>query len=165
MTEPTIEDVFANTSSGKLKGLFNEDTRIKGARKGGRIVSLKVQQKTNYTTQKPDFWPSGDPKREIVIGVQTDDRDEDYENDTGVRGFYLTVGSGQFKKMQDVLKTEGLRAPEEGHEFYATFLGKVSKTSKSGQAYRENDWDFEYAKKPAAADVWASDEDDAVAPF
>lgn len=60
-----------------------------GATVVGTIVEPpKAQQMTKYGTNEPDFWPSGDPKMQIVVTIQTDLRDD--EKDDGKRRLYIT---------------------------------------------------------------------------
>ena len=55
---------------------------------GTIIEPPKAQQMTKYGTNEPDFWPSGDPKMQIVVTIQTDLRDDD--KDDGKRRLYIT---------------------------------------------------------------------------
>src|SRR5690606_196401 len=60
-----------------------------GAVVTGTIVEPpKAHQATQYGTSDPDFWPSDDPKKQIVSTIQSDLRDA--EKDDGQRRRYTT---------------------------------------------------------------------------
>lgn len=54
----------------------------------------RERQQTKYGTQEPDFWPNGDPKMQILVDLQTDQRAD--ANDDGERTLY--VASKNLKK-------------------------------------------------------------------
>jgi hypothetical protein len=77
-----------------VRGLFNEE-HGKGTRKGGTIVEPFPYQteRREFGTGEIERWPAkpgqdqGDPKMQIVVTVQTDERLDD--DDTGERRLYL----------------------------------------------------------------------------
>lgn len=55
---------------------------------GGPILrEPRVTQQTDFDTQKPKFYDDGNPMMQIVVQVQTDQRDD--TDDDGVRAFYI----------------------------------------------------------------------------
>jgi hypothetical protein len=55
---------------------------------GGSILrEPRVTQQTDFDTQKPKFYDDGNPMMQIVVQVQTDQRDD--TDDDGVRAFYI----------------------------------------------------------------------------
>ncbi|GLJ78656.1 hypothetical protein [Microbacterium imperiale] len=54
----------------------------------------RERQQTKYGTQEPDFWPNGDPKMQILVDLQTDQRAD--AHDDGERTLY--VASKNMKK-------------------------------------------------------------------
>lgn len=66
-----------------------------GASIQGTVKSApRERQQTKYGTQEPDFWPNGDPKMQILVDLQTDQRLD--ANDDGERTLY--VASKNMKK-------------------------------------------------------------------
>ena len=64
----------------------------------------RERQQTKFGSQDPDFWPNGDPKMQILVDLQTDQRDD--PNDDGVRTLY--VASGNLKRaISDAIRTAG----------------------------------------------------------
>ncbi|MEU4367531.1 hypothetical protein [Micromonospora chersina] len=49
----------------------------------------KVEQMTKFESTELDFWPSGDPKMQIVVTLQTDERDPANEHDDGKRRLHI----------------------------------------------------------------------------
>jgi hypothetical protein len=54
----------------------------------GTIVSAEARQTTDIQTGQPEVWPQGDPKMQVVITLQTDQRDPEIEGDDGRRRLY-----------------------------------------------------------------------------
>lgn len=52
----------------------------------GVVVSRETRQQKDIANGTPKFWDSGDPMMEVVIRLQTDDRDE--PGDDGIRNVY-----------------------------------------------------------------------------
>ncbi|WP_454112802.1 hypothetical protein [Microbacterium maritypicum] len=59
-----------------------------GASVQGTVKSApRERQQTKYGTQEPDFWPNGDPKMQILVDLQTEQRVD--ANDDGERTLYV----------------------------------------------------------------------------
>lgn len=54
----------------------------------GRILSMERKQQTDFLSKKPLFWDNGDPRWELVITLQTDERDDETEDDDGQRRIF-----------------------------------------------------------------------------
>lgn len=56
----------------------------------GTIVDQpKAEQMKKFDSDELDFWPSGDPKMQIVVTIQTDLRDPSDANDDGKRRLHI----------------------------------------------------------------------------
>lgn len=51
----------------------------------GSIVSAEARQCMKFGTTDLDYWPQGDPKMQVVVTLQTDERDAAIEDDDGKR--------------------------------------------------------------------------------
>lgn len=61
-----------------------------GTTVGGMIVrEPELRQQTDFDDGKPKFYDNGDPMMQIVVHVQTDQRDPANPEDDGVRAFYI----------------------------------------------------------------------------
>lgn len=59
-----------------------------GASVTGTVKSApRERQQTKYGTQEPDFWPNGDPKMQILVDLQTEQRVD--ASDDGERTLYV----------------------------------------------------------------------------
>lgn len=57
----------------------------------GTIVDEpKVEQMKKFESTELDFWPSGDPKMQIVVTIQTDERDASNPDDDGKRRLHIS---------------------------------------------------------------------------
>lgn len=78
----------------------------------GTVVSAQVAQQTDVKTGEKLFWPSGEPRKQLVITLQTDLRDRD--DDDGIRVIYAKGGKydverGEGTSMKDAI-AEAVRA-------------------------------------------------------
>lgn len=55
----------------------------------GTVVSATSQQQTDFATREPKFWTDGKPMMELVITLETAERDPDDANDDGNRRLYV----------------------------------------------------------------------------
>jgi len=88
---------------------------------GGPIVRPpQVRQQTDFDTGKPKFFDNGDPMMQIVVQVQTDQRDQADSTDDGVRAFYL---KGQMQAaVRDAVRTVGAKGLEVGGQLYIKYV-------------------------------------------
>lgn len=55
----------------------------------GEVLDFATRQQRDFDTGKPLFYDDGKPRLQIVVQVQTDERDPDVEDDDGIRALYL----------------------------------------------------------------------------
>jgi len=70
----------------------------------------KVEQMKKYQSDELDFWPSGDPKMQIVVVLQTELRDDD--EDDGRRRLYIEPR--MMSSVRDAVKAAGAKGLEVG---------------------------------------------------
>ncbi|AXQ53081.1 hypothetical protein SEA_RANDO14_61 [Mycobacterium phage Rando14] len=64
-----------------------------GTRNGGRIIAEPtVEQQRDYDTGKPLTYEDGNPKLQMVVTIQTDQRDPSIKDDDGVRRLFVRSG-------------------------------------------------------------------------
>lgn len=75
----------------------------------GTITDIsEPMQTTKFGSQEPDFWPSGDPKMQVKITLQTEQRED--ADDDGKRGLWVTVSGkpgGQLASIRDAVRASG----------------------------------------------------------
>lgn len=57
---------------------------------GAITETPKVEQMKKFQSDELDFWPSGDPKMQILVTLQTDQRDPANEQDDGKRRLHIS---------------------------------------------------------------------------
>lgn len=129
-----------------------------GVEVGGVILSAEVQQVRDFDTQEPQFWQDGNPMNEVVIEVQTDERDG--ENDRGIRAHHVKTWGDQAKELKRALREAGASSPADGlkpgNEFYGQ---RVRKEPVEGKKYKKNVFAFRIVKNAGAGLNAVLDED------
>jgi hypothetical protein len=101
----------------------------------GTIISTDVQQQTDIKTGAPLTWDNGDPRQQLVVRLQTEQRDPDNPDDEGVRAVYVK-GSKKAgtQSMHDAVatavRTAGGKGLEPGGTLTVTFVGEEPPVSK-----------------------------------
>lgn len=68
-------------------------------------------------------WDDGNPVQEVVIAIQTDQRDPERKNDDGIRGIYIKWWGEQKKAFREAMEEAGVDDVEIGGQFAAQFAG------------------------------------------
>jgi len=76
--------------SGGIKSIKWKDEPVGYTVVGTIVDQPKVEQMTKYESTELDFWPSGDPKMQIIVTLQTDMRDPSNANDDGKRQLHIS---------------------------------------------------------------------------
>lgn len=94
-----------------------------GVEVGGSIVTKpQVRQETEFGTQKPKFFPSGDPILGLLVDVQTNQRDASVDDDDGVRRFYIE-GKRLKDAVREAVRASGAPGLEVGGQLWVAFIG------------------------------------------
>lgn len=89
MTNP--QDAANNLlMSGGIKSIKWKDEPVGYTVIGTIVDQPKVEQMTKFDSTELDFWPSGDPKMQIVVTLQTDLRDPSDATDEGKRKLHIS---------------------------------------------------------------------------
>jgi hypothetical protein len=101
-----------------------------GATVAGTITEISDQKQATKWNPDPkakrelDFWPSGDPVMEVWVTVQTQERDPQDPEDTGLRTIVVTVNQkpgGQLAAIMDACEAVGAETPLPGGFLALTF--------------------------------------------
>ncbi|MDN6429217.1 MAG: hypothetical protein L0J79_05245, partial [Propionibacterium sp.] len=115
------------------KSAFNADTPA-GTTVSGTITGSDYRQVTDYSTKQPAFFPSGDPKMQIIINLHTSLRDN--ADDDGERSVYIPMWGAKKYALLDAIKAAGMTSASEaftpGNLFSATFVGEERKQGSTG---------------------------------
>jgi hypothetical protein len=125
------------------KSAFNGDTPA-GTTVSGTITGSDYRQVTDYSTKQPAFFPSGDPKMQIIINLHTNLRDN--ADDDGERSVYIPMWGAKKYALLDAIKAAGMTSASEaftpGNLFAATFVGEERKQGSTG-SYTEKVYRYE----------------------
>ncbi|WP_371031246.1 hypothetical protein [Pseudoclavibacter sp. JSM 162008] len=91
----------------------------------------REQQQTKFGSQEPDTWPNGDPKMQVVVELDTAERDPADGNDDGSRTLYVS-SSAMKRAIGDAIIAAGAEDIEVGGILTVTFTG-FDPTSKNPQ--------------------------------
>lgn len=149
--EFTNSNPFADIDSalhGGSKSFFNQYSEP-GDTVTGTITKVDVKQVTNYKTKEPEFFPSGDPKKQVILTLQTSLRED--ADDDGKRSVYIPLWGGKKAALGEAMRAAGMKEASTalalGNTFTARFVGEERKHGKDG-SYTEKI--YEYAIQAAS---------------
>jgi hypothetical protein len=94
----------------------------------GTVFSVESRQATDLSTGEGKVWKDGSPAMQLVIGIQTDERNPELENDDGIRYDYVKMWGEQKKALRASAQAAG-GAPEPGDFYGVKFVREIpSKT-------------------------------------
>lgn len=147
----TTPNPFADIDSalhGGSKSFFNQYSEP-GNTVTGTITKVDVKQVTNYKTKEPEFFPSGDPKKQVILTLQTSLRED--ADDDGKRSVYIPLWGGKKAALGEAMRAAGMKEASTalalGNTFTARFVGEERKHGKDG-SYTEKI--YEYAIQAAS---------------
>lgn len=142
MPEVKLDSLDSLMNGGGAKAFFNADSQP-GATVTGEVVSTEVTQVTDFQSKQPAFWPSGQPKQQIHIVLQTSLPPED-EDDDGRRSLWIKGWGVQVKALRDACHKAGVKSPSKGDIMTAKFAG-LGQRGNAPQAPKL----YEYTIQPA----------------
>lgn len=80
----------------------------------------EVRQQTDIATNEPMFWPSGDPKMQLIVTLQT--KQSDGPDDDGKRRVYVK-GKSLTDAVREAVKQTGAKGLEVGGSLTVTYTG------------------------------------------
>jgi hypothetical protein len=95
---------------------------------GPIVAEPKVSQQTDYDTYEPLTWPNGDPRLQLVVQIQTDERDPSDQADDGVRALYLKANSQ--KAVAAAVRASGAQGLAVGGVLSLTYTGDDTAAQK-----------------------------------
>lgn len=140
--EVKLDSLDSLMNGGGAKAFFNADSQP-GATVTGEVVSTEVTQVTDFQSKQPAFWPSGQPKQQIHIVLQTSLPPED-EDDDGRRSLWIKGWGVQVKALRDACRKAGVKSPSKGDIMTARFTG-LGQRGTAPQASKL----YEYTIQPA----------------
>lgn len=124
-----LASILANSTNDGPKIESFKFGRNPGSSISGMIIEAPalVQQK-DFETKEPVVWPSGDPKMQVVLTIDTGKSNGD---DDGLRKLYLSSRK-QLEALGRAVAQAGVAEPAVGGEFKMTFTEYGEPTAKGG---------------------------------
>ena len=95
----------------------------------------RVEQQRDYSTGEPMYWRDGTPRMQLVVTLQTDERDPEYPDDDGRRRLYVR---GRMKTaIRQAVKTSGATGLDVGGTLTITYTGDGTPTNPRFQPPKE----------------------------
>lgn len=89
----------------------------------GQIVrEPEVTQQTEFGTGRPLTWDDGKPRLQLVVQIQTSERDPQDVEDDGVRAIYVK-GKSLTNAVRDAVRKAGAQGLEVGGTLTVTYVG------------------------------------------
>lgn len=116
---------------------------IKGSTTRGTVVALPVtRQQTDMVTKEPKFFKNGDPMKQVVIRLQTDERDPAIEGDDGQRVLYIK--GANIKRLREAIRATGAKGIEVGGTLAQTYT--ADELPQGGLPQGAKIYQFHYAR-------------------
>ena len=101
--------------------------------KGVICATPELRQKTDIKTSEPLTWQDGSPQMQLVVKLQTDDRDPSDPEDDGIRALYVSGGfkrASLQKAVADAVRTAKAKGLEVGGTLAVRFTGEEPSSTK-----------------------------------
>ena len=104
-----------------------------GDKVSGEIINVETKQQTDLKDGTPKTWDDGSPMWQVVVTLQTDERDPEITDDEGRRAIYVK-GSMKYasmaKAVADAVRASGAKTLEVGGTLAVQFTGEGEATSR-----------------------------------
>lgn len=151
----TLSDMLAQTGGKSAKFEQPGDTIT------GQVVATDVRQTRDIKTGEPQTWDDGNPKQQVVITLQTTERDAADPDDNGERNVYVKWWGVQRQSLQQAVKESGAADILPGGTFTATYTGDGEQKQKGFNAPKL--YTYTYQPPSATAGLLGSAETTAAA--
>lgn len=97
----------------------------------GVVINSTVRQMTEFGTGTPLTFDNGDPQEQIVINLQTEQRDPSDPSDDGTRTLYIKGFGVQLRAFRAAVQAAGGK-PEVGDTIKVTYTGNGERPARGG---------------------------------
>lgn len=98
----------------------------------GTITGAELTQQTDPADGKPKTWDDGNPRMQMVVTLQTDERDADIDDDEGIRRLF--VKGKMLQAVREAVKGAGVKTVEVGGVLAVKYTGDGEKTNPAFNA-------------------------------
>ncbi|GAB7039726.1 MULTISPECIES: hypothetical protein [Catenuloplanes] len=89
---------------------------------GTVVEEPTTQQQTNFRTKAKEFWPDGQPKMQVLVVLQTSERDPEVQDDDGKRTLFIK-GKELTNAIRDAVRTAGAKGIHRGGTLTVQYVG------------------------------------------
>lgn len=118
MTAPQLDPNDWLMSGGAKSAKFPEVGTVV---KGTITTPPSLSQQTDFTTGALKFWDDGKPMMQLVVTIQTDDRDPDDPEDDGLRSLY--VKGAMQAAVKNAIRKSGAKGIDVGGTIAVKYTG------------------------------------------
>jgi hypothetical protein len=97
---------------------------------GTVVGELEMRQRNDIITGEPMAWSDGNPKMQLIIQLQTDDRDADLADDDGVRRLFVPDPGGLKAAIGKALHEADAKRIEQGGILTVMFISETPAKTK-----------------------------------
>lgn len=155
----SILDEIDHALSGGSKSAFTAETPV-GTTVTGVITDVDYRQVIDFTTQQPATFPSGDPKMQFIIRIQTDQREDG--DDDGIRSIYIPAWGKRKAALAEAIRACGASKGSEvlipGTTFTATYNGEKRAEGGPSGSYTYKSYTYAFTKAGSSAAAEAADQ-------
>jgi hypothetical protein len=112
----TAQDFLMSGGGAKAAKFPSPGTTVSGS----VVREPEVAQQTEFGTGRPLFWDDGKPRNQLVVQIQTDQRDD--SEDDGIRSIYIK-GKSLTNAVREAVKAAGAPGLEVGGVLTITYTG------------------------------------------
>lgn len=115
----------------------------------GVIKTMEMRQRTDFETNRPMTWDDGHPRMQIVLGLQTEERED--SDDDGLRSLYLPIPSQIQGVVADAVKKTGQDGLGLGGKLGIKFVSTDEPTKRGRQGQKQYSAKYEVPTMPVAS--------------
>lgn len=115
----------------------------------GVITNLDQRQMKDFDTKELETWPNGEPKMQLIVTVQTDERDPAIEDDDGQRNIYAPKDNRESSKFQAI--ADAVKATRSAISVGATLALVYTEDAPKAKGAARGRKLYQAAYKPAEA--------------
>lgn len=139
----SVASLLANTGGTSAKFDQIGDTHE------GTIVSTEAVQRRDFTTNEPATWDDGSAQMQIVVTLETQERDASDPDDDGTRKLYLKAWGQSMKELKRAVQAAGDTDLQPGGHFTVTYARDGEQKKRGFNAPKE--FAMEYRKPSGTA--------------
>lgn len=120
----------------------------------GTVVRSESAQMTDFKSRKPLFWDDGRPQMQVIVTLQTDERDPSINDDDGQRKVYVPIGKQIHRALSDALRAAGAKL-EMGGTLAVKYIGDKPSETPGFNAAKQYQAQYQPPSATAANDLLA----------